>query len=1179
MSVTRLQSLDPLMLSLQGTSLIEASAGTGKTYTLAAIYLRLLLGLGQDKDFLRPLSVKEILVVTFTEAATKELRGRIRLNIHLLRLACLLRKSEVPLISALLEQIKDTKLAASQLLAAERQMDEAAIFTIHGFCQRMLNHSVVEFGMLFQQTILENEVPLLQQVSADFWRRYFYPLPVAVTRMIKQYWDGPESLLAELLPYLQGQRPLICNPPDKSESIITRHERIIIYIKELKQQWHKESPKLQEFIKDLNVNQQIYSSKNLLFWLDKIGKWAIAPTEDYLVPNELERFRSSVLANKTKKNISIYPPLFEAIETFYHYRLSLYELVFVLALDKISLALEQEKRRRAEISFDDLLIYFDRALVGERGELLAQSVRNRYPVAMVDEFQDTNPQQYRIFSCIYGNQLQCGLILIGDPKQAIYAFRGADVFTYMRAREEITVRYTLNTNWRSAPGMINAVNQLFQSLPEPFIFSQIPFLPVNYAASNKDLCLVIHQQRQPAMRLWLQPGQGTSISDYQHLMAHQCATILLDWLSAAKNKQAWLENYNGRRFLKASDITILVRNRREASLIRDALATLSIPTVYLSNRDSVYKTPEARELVWLLQAVLMPDQDNILRCAMATRLIGFDAIAIENFNTDVQLWEKLVEEFTYYRLNWQKHGVLPMLREIMVHYHTAENLLASINGKRRLTDLLHLGELLQEASLKLENEYSLVRWLDMQIKAPNSQADNQKLRLESDSDLVQIVTVHKSKGLEFPLVFLPFAANFRQQKRPLFHDRQQYQVWLDLRSTMKSLVLAEEERLAEDLRLLYVAVTRSIYHCSIGIAPIFHGARKKVGNSDLHHNALGYLIQQKQAGESWWLHSQLAKLITRSSGDIELCHPSYTPVQPLVPSASRHATNNLAARVWLAPPRDPWQVTSYSSLQRRQTSIIMDFQPRVDVDMGDKIQQQVIQHLTPHTFARSALSGTFLHGLLEMLDFTQPLDSNWLEKKLAQNNINAEWLPVIQTWIENIIHTPLDNNGLCLSRIAPSSRHTELQFYLPIQAIVTAQALDQLCRYYDPLSATRSPLDFPQIQGMLKGFIDLVFFWHGRYYLLDYKSNWLGEDTETYTTAMMAQAMALHNYDLQYQLYTLALHRYLRHRLVNYDYKHHFGGIYYLFLRGMDGQTLNNGVYAYRPDMELINGIDQLFRG
>ncbi|KYP97618.1 hypothetical protein BG74_01640, partial [Sodalis-like endosymbiont of Proechinophthirus fluctus] len=287
---------------------------------------------------------------------------------------------------------------------------------------------------------------------------------------VQQHWEGPENLLAELLPYLQGEPVVVRDPPDITESILARHERIIAGIEDLKKQWRAASATLRLVLEGYKLDRRVYSSKNLLNWLAKVDLWASEPTVDYKVPNELARFRSSVLAEKTTAGEPPWYELFTVVEAFYQQRLSLRELIFVMALTEMRRALEQEKRRRVEIGFDDLLSLLDRALAGGGGEALAESVRTRYPVVMIDEFQDTDPQQYRIFRRIYGDQPGCGLLLIGDPKQAIYAFRGADIFTYMRACNEVDAHYTLDTNWRSAPGMINAVNQLFQSLPAPFIF-------------------------------------------------------------------------------------------------------------------------------------------------------------------------------------------------------------------------------------------------------------------------------------------------------------------------------------------------------------------------------------------------------------------------------------------------------------------------------------------------------------------------------------------------------------------------------------------------------------------------------------------------------------------------------------------------------------------------------------
>lgn len=515
-----------------------------------------------------------------------------------------------------------------------------------------------------------------------------------------------------------------------------------------------------------------------------------------------------------------------------------------------------------------------------------------------------------------------------------------------------------------------------------------------------------------------------------------------------------------------------------------------------------------------------------------------------------------------------------MLRELMINRNIAENLLASESGERRLTDLLHLGELLQEASAQLDSEHALIRWLAQEVAQPNGQSASQQLRLESDRHLVQIVTIHKSKGLQYPLVWLPFVANYREAGQGIYHDRQSFQALLDLRDDEESVGLAEQERLAEDLRLLYVALTRSVWHCSVGIAPLVKGNRKKEGSSDLHHSALGYLVQQGEAADAAALLNQLQALQTSSLDVVLAAAPDETPWQPV--QAEKQALSSLHLARTL---RDEWRVTSYTGLQQQGHSISYELLPRLDVDAAGESQKQLVSQLTPHSFPRGAAPGTFLHGLFEDLDFTQPVEEQWLSERLLAQGHDLAWLPVMKAWLERILQTPLDDTGVSLSQLTQNQRQAELQFYLPIQTLLNAGELDQLIRQHDPLSAGCPPLNFQQVQGMLKGFIDLVFCWQGKYYLLDYKSNWLGATADDYTPQAMALAMQSHRYDLQYQLYSLALHRYLRHRLADYRYQQHFGGVFYLFLRGVDGTASENGIYRTRPDAGFIAALDALFAG
>ncbi|OKP02108.1 exodeoxyribonuclease V subunit beta [Xenorhabdus eapokensis] len=1198
--------LNPLTLPLYGQRLIEASAGTGKTYTIGLLYLRLLLGLGGSAAFSRPLNVEEILVVTFTQAATDELRGRIRENIHQLRLACIREETadSDPIYQQLLDEIPDKESAASWLLAAERQMDEAAIYTIHGFCQRMLVHNAFESGVLFDQTLIQDENPLRKQGCADFWRRHCYPLPLPIAAEVSRIWSGPEALLKDISSYLHGDMPYIVNAPDGNETLFSRHQKIIEQIEAIKHQWNAVASELEELITHSGVDKRSYSKKHLPNWLNSVSEWAKSPTKDYLLPKELDKFCQSRLLEKTKKGEAPQHALFAAIDGLYQHPLTLKDIILSKAIIEVRQSVNQEKLIRGYMGFDDLLTRLDSALQRVGGEQLAATLRQRYPVAMIDEFQDTDPQQYRIFQAIYCHQSESeraenetGLLFIGDPKQAIYAFRGADIFTYIRARSHVKAHYTLETNWRSSASMVQVVNKLFSRPEHPFLFAQIPFINVNAAERNQSLRFSLHGKDQAALRFWLQPGEGVSKGEYEQTMARQCAAQIRDWLQAGQEGKALLYQVKNKqtevsRPVMAADITVLVRDRREAALIRNELNALKIPSVYLSNRESVFDTPEAKDLLWLLQAVLAPEKARELRSALASSLFGLSAQQIDQLNNDERAWDRLVDEFDGYARLWRTRGVLPMLRAVMVKYRIAENLLAGDDGERRLTDVMHISELLQEESQQLDSEHAVARWLAQQISRPNPQSENQQLRLESDRHLVQICTIHKSKGLEYPLVCLPFVCSYRKQKQAVYHDRHNFEAYLNIShddgALQEALELADEERLAEDLRLLYVALTRSVYHCSVGVAPLIKGNRGKTGDTDLHLSALGYLLQKGQKGNAELLVNSLNELC---DDGVELKHVEDTTDLQWCPQSEN--TLSLEARKLQRSVRDDWRVTSYSGLQYSASHaispnyagalgesvdvIVQSISPKLDIDArGEKQGEQSLQ-MTPHTFPRGASAGTFLHSILEDLDFSNPPDQAGLVEKLAASGFDENWAPVLEQWIEDILGAELNGQGMKLASVPRHLQQSEMQFYLPVDKLLHSKEMDAITRRYDPLSAQCAPLSFHQVKGMLKGFIDLVFCWQDKFYVVDYKSNWLGENSQSYTQEAMARAMIEHRYDFQYQLYTLALHRYLRHRLAHYDYRRHFGGVIYLFLRGIDKDNPGHGIYSYLPPFEFIDELDTLF--
>ncbi|WP_413251631.1 exodeoxyribonuclease V subunit beta [Vibrio natriegens] len=1187
--------LEAMTFPLHGARLIEASAGTGKTFTIAGLYLRLLLGHGSAETKHRvPLTVDQILVVTFTEAATAELRDRIRARIHDARIALARGQSSDPVIQPLLSEFDDHKQAAEILLQAERQMDEAAVYTIHGFCQRMLTQNAFESGSRFNNEFVTDESHLKAQVVADYWRRNFYPLPFTLAGEIRQLWGSPSALLSDISNYLTGA-PLSLSVPAMKGSLADVHTENLKKIDQLKAQWRDSQDDFLALISDSDINKRSYTKKSLPIWLEAVNAWAATETTGYDYPDKLEKFAQNILSEKTPKGSAPQHAVFAAIEAFLANPISLKAPLLAHAIEHCRVMLASAKNQKQWLSFDDLLTQLSASIDTDESELLAERIRTLYPVAMIDEFQDTDPLQYSIFSRIYLNNPECGLFMIGDPKQAIYGFRGADIFTYIKARNQVSAHYTLGTNWRSSADMVQAVNQVFALPDSPFIYdSDIPFLPVNYSPNAEKRIWTMGGQKQPALTYWLQNAEEKPLPKGEYLtrMAEATASKIQTILTQAQLGQACLVNGEKEKAVQAGDIAVLVRTGSEGRMIKQALADQGIASVYLSNRDSVFTSSVAQDLQRLLQAVLTPENDRALRASLASELFALDAASLDALNNDEIVWENAVNEFKEYRKLWVQRGVLPMLRAVISKRHIAERLLEEgassqgENGERVLTDLMHIGELLQQASNELDSDHGLLRWLAQSISdAENGLggSDDQIQRLESERNLVQIVTIHKSKGLEYDLVFLPFVFSYREASEAKYYDAANDRTVLDITGNDASMQQADKERLAEDLRLIYVALTRAVYACFIGASPLRNGRSTKEPTG-VHRSAIGYLVQNGQEGGINDLYQGL-----KQQQDKLDCVALGEPPQQLEEMyvAPQEEVCDLTAKELQNPIDRNWRITSYSGLVKQgshqtehdATIEITGF----DIDSSDEQDEEdlVEPERSIFTFPRGARPGTFLHSLFEEIEFTQPAtteeNTQIILGLMESEQLDEEWLPILQQLIDTVLATPLDGKSLLLNQKAPSQRLVEMEFLLPIE-VLSAPALNRVIQRHDPLSAKAGDLGFQTVQGMLKGFIDLVFEHQGKYYVLDWKSNHLGDDVTHYHGEALKSAMADHRYDLQYQIYALALHRFLRSRLANYQYDQHFGGVYYLFLRGMDGQS-DHGIFAAKPTLEFLQEMDRLIDG
>ncbi|WP_338497564.1 exodeoxyribonuclease V subunit beta [Pseudomonas sp. WP18] len=1205
-----------LVFPLRGSQLIEASAGTGKTFTISALYLRLVLGHGGPASgFGRELLPPQILVVTFTDAATKELRERIRTR---LAEAARFFRDEIPAPDALIAELRDEfdtaqwPACANRLDIAAQWMDEAAVSTIHSWCQRMLREHAFDSGSLFTQTLETDHSELLGEVLRDYWRLFCYSMQGDALNWVRSHWGSPAALLPRVRGLFSSERDNGdgTEPAELIAASLQERSAALLDLKAPWRQWAVELLQIcQQGVASKSVDGRKMQTRYFEPWFQKITAWVEDESLELLdIGSGFTRLTPEGMAEAWKGEVPSHPGL----DAMTGLKASLDALptpdaaVLQHAAQWVGARFESEKRRRAEMGFDDMLLRLDAALQADGGERLASLIREQFPVALIDEFQDTDPVQYRIFESIYRieeNNPETGLFLIGDPKQAIYAFRGADIYTYLRAREATAGRlHTLGTNFRSSHAMVGAVNHIFLNAEArregrgAFLFRErsgenpVPFLAVESQGRKESLQIAGHTVA--ALNVWQLPSdQPVSGAVYRQHMAAACASQITALLNGG---QAGRDGFRGDdetlRGLRPADIAILVRDGKEAQAVRDQLSARGVRSVYLSDKDSVFASQEARDLLTWLKACAEPDVERPLRAALASITLNLPLTELERLNQDELAWEARVMQFRGYRTVWRTQGVLPMLRRLLHDFELPQALMARSDGERVLTNLLHLSELLQQAAGELDGEQALIRHLSEHLALSGQAGEEQILRLESDEQLVKVVTIHKSKGLEYPLVFLPFICSTKPvdgSRLPLHYHDEAGRAQISLQPTTELIAKADDERLAEDLRLLYVALTRAQHACWLGVADLKRGSNSR---SILHLSALGYLLGGgSPLAESVGLRRWLEDL--QQGSDAVSCQE-----MPQATDERYHPPRNEAVLLEpLVPVRkasEHWWIASYSALRigevMSEGSDAAPENPQAQKLFDDeRLDPQAPRETNAvggdiHRFPRGPNPGTFLHGLLEWVAGEGFSPAPKVIEDAVARRCNRRgwkgWIATLSDWLQHVVKTPLpvgDGQApVVLEHLAQFQ--VEMEFWFASHK-VDVQKLDQLVCRFTHGGVARVAAEPVLLNGMFKGFIDLTFEHGGRYYVADYKSNWLGVDDTAYTAQAMEQSILDNRYDLQYVLYLLALHRQLKARLPDYDYDRHVGGALYLFLRGT--RSASRGVYFTRPPRALIEQLDRLFQG
>lgn len=1263
-----------LDFNLNQSSLIEASAGTGKTYTITYLVLRLLLGLGNSTNALKrgPINIENILIVTFTKAATSDLKLRIRQKIRQSRLALQryyqegIRPESEKLLNDIILELEQKGIPLKNviqiLIKAERSIDIAPICTIHSFCYRALTQIYAfEAGEAFETELVNDISDLKVQVCQSVFRKLFYTHDNRLELLNFLNLKDPIDLV-DILNTLGSC--VLSNPKDgffgfsiqgidKNEfnyhSIEDFFKNIFVNYQDFINKQNIEIEKLVDsfvlFGNDFNgfVNTDYspgaeYSKvmgdkkfkKDIRILFENLDK--IVHEHCYeLILNIPEQLPERFLAYSSEKkyndiDASAIVSFEQSVKNFTQELMELgknikrFRSIILTALGIYSYnQLQKQLSLKQIMSNDDVLLKLDRALnYSPNSDRLAKLICSKYPIAMIDEFQDTDPIQFSIFKRLYlhSNTTDAFCYLIGDPKQSIYAFRGSDINSYLQAKDIICNLtnnqgiYTLDTNYRSAPGVVEGYNLLFSDKINkeninPFLINKISYQSVK--ASSGKLSFSFDNDKSSCNYIGYIPKLGNidAKSACAIVCAHQIKQVL---------EHGYLtDNLNNKRQVRFSDIAILVRNANESEIIMDSLKRLQIPCVYYSDRtsvlfekDSICK--EAMSILYLMESIIDPLNITKLKRLLGSFLLSFNTKEFKD-RQNTSFMEKEVEILYKCSSLWEKFGFLAAFEYYFKHqlHNALERNLEFVYGQRATTNLYHIVELIQNINNQILGIHAQIRWFKNILQTDKNilQIDDVIKRLESESLQVKVITIHKSKGLEYPIVFMPFifsCINMRQNntvyKAYKYYDELSLKNVIDPFLTKMAKQYALEQMLQESRRLLYVAFTRA---CCANFTYILDQEAK--GNKDAFWDML--TSDNAQSAFESLKSFSCFELKAYTNDDIQ----EYLKEEPI-----NLNTNTTTDAKVLAFDNEAlennFSICSYTSVVsnlHENAKSFLEISYELD-NNTDSTDDQVFFNTNCFNFPKGTNAGIFLHTMLEHFKFEKAFNNNEYINKYVydlSNNIyssilndwsnnEGEIIGALERWLKDIIKAKLlklDNKFLSLSDLKEKDYLPELSYIIPANNVDTKR-INELCLK----SLQMEDLDYQQYQkylylepkiinGFVKGSLDLVFRFKEqgiyKYGVLDYKSTFLGSSYDDYSVFRVKQSVydPRNRYDVQYLFYTLALHRYLKNRIKDYDYNKHILGVYYLYLRGLkESSDISSGIFTRKVDFQIIDALDRMFK-
>lgn len=1145
-----IKNFNAISVALKGTNLIEASAGTGKTYSIAILVLRMIVEQG--------ISMEKILMVTFTKAAVAELHERVRLFVKQAHQCIQGKETKDESINIIIKNASDTlgrAIVQERIEEAILLLDELSVITIHSFCQQTLKEFAFETKQLFGAEMMADTSAILEQEVNNFWRRYVTTLDINLLKQfnLETLREDIKNIVSE---HLDGKKYAAYDENTLYAVTDMDWESYATFSKEMQATAIAAEVTLvklyEQYIQDITAvcNQSRAKTKKEFIEALPDAK-AFIQLLSNSKPNVLTKALPAAFLDGFNIAQHTITRTGAAVENYF------IEKLYCFAIQEISAHIKAFMLRNNFLGYNDLIKNLHKALTIQSNPALATSLQkeyqtalhkalteqpnpslvaalqNKYHAVFVDEFQDTNREQYEIFrNAFFTNTI---LFLIGDPKQSIYAWRKADIETYFKAKHAVDNVFDMSTNFRSSNALIQAMNTFF--LPQPdfdtFFFpdgqDSIRYTPVDAPIPDRKGSFNYQGDIAPPISI-------RKVDKKESLIYAVCQQIQI--LLTDKDYKIGKDN----KTIKPSDIGILIRKNSDGFAIKNQLSQRGIPAIMIHD-EKIFASQEAKDLLALLSAIHEPNLSAINK-ALLNKLTGFSIDDILKLDE-----EKILSSFQEYKNTWQQNGVYPAITKFLVDFNIHQNLIGNHEkqGQRSISNLIQLMELLnQSVHSGSMNQEELLAWFRRAVNGLEIKGDEYQMRMESDEDAVKIITIHKSKGLEYPIVFAPFLDMMHSNKFPFQKFRNpnngDYMVRETQLMTAEEIQWNETQLEQENRRLIYVAVTRAVYKCFI----------YEVTSGYYNNSSLKPFVRA---------------LENTTAGNIELTEQPML-IAPSYQSSEQTYTPQTLIATRFTLSNENWHKLSYTGLSYHGTP---ERKERTE-NFDSEYEQFILSKLRP-----GAASGNLLHSIFEDIDFG---NKEYWDKKIDQSlaallpNKAAEFAPFLRQLLDIITETTIKigSQHLQLNQVNTNQMIAELEFDFPVNHFQTQRLQAAVSKQFPVLIKS---FEQETLEGIMNGKIDLFFAHNNRYYILDWKSNYLGYTPESYNSEGVAAAMTENNYHLQYLIYTVAVKKYLSSRLPDFNFEKQFGGVIYLFLRGIRKDS-SNGIFTTRPNLDIIEKLEQI---